>query len=101
MSYITSVERIAFERGYAIGYECGVEEEARRSQERMRSLILRQLNRKIGAIPNHVLTQIHSLSIEYLESLGEALLDFESIQNLTTWLENYRKKRKIKHDLLK
>ncbi|MBE9009764.1 DUF4351 domain-containing protein [Pseudanabaenaceae cyanobacterium LEGE 13415] len=98
---MTSVERIEFERGYAIGYERGVKEEAQRSQERMRSLILRQLNKKIGAIPNHVLTQIHSLSIEYLESLGEALVDFKSIQNLTTWLENHRKKRKTKRDLLK
>lgn len=39
MSYITDVERIAFGRGYAIGYERVIKEEARRSQERMGSLI--------------------------------------------------------------
>jgi len=94
MSYITDVERIAFGRGYAIGYERGVKEEARRSQERMRSLIIRQLNRKIGAISNHVLTQIHSSSIESLESLGEALLDFESLQDLNAWLKNHRRRAK-------
>lgn len=84
MPYITSVERIGFERGY----ERGIEEEAQRSLERERSLILRQLTRKVGTIPNPVLTQLNALSIERLESLGEALLDFESIEDLMAWLEN-------------
>jgi len=32
---------------------------------------------------------VRSLSIAQLESLGEALLDFNSIQDLTDWLDNY------------
>lgn len=75
MPYITSVERL--------GYERGVKEEAQRSLERERSLILRLLTRKFGTLPNPVLNQLKALSIERLESLGEALSDFESIKNLS------------------
>jgi hypothetical protein len=79
MPYITSVERI--------GYDRGVQEEAQRSLERERSLILRQLTRKVGSVSDHFLDRINSLSIEQLESLGEDLLDFGAIDDLTTWLE--------------
>ncbi|MBD1846900.1 DUF4351 domain-containing protein [Cyanobacteria bacterium FACHB-63] len=80
MPYITSVERIGFERG--------VKEEAQRSLERERAFILRLLNRKLGSIPDATITQINALSIEHLEALGEVLLDFESIKDLIAWLEN-------------
>jgi hypothetical protein len=33
-----------------------------------------------------VLTRIKGLSIEQLENLGEALLDFSSVADLETWL---------------
>ncbi|OUC14969.1 MAG: hypothetical protein B0A82_09285 [Alkalinema sp. CACIAM 70d] len=82
--YITSVERIGYDRGKIEGQM----EEAQRSLERERSLILRQLTRKVGAVPDHILDRINALSIEHLESLGEALLDFESIEDLTNWLNN-------------
>ena len=36
---------------------------------------------------DRTLEQINALSIAQLESLGEALLDFSSIADLTTWLE--------------
>ncbi len=90
MPYITSVERIGFERG--------VKEEAQRSLERSRSLILRQLTRKVGTIPDDTLAQINALLIERLELLGEALLDFESIDDLTAWLKQHTRKSK-KRDL--
>lgn len=80
MPYITSVERI--------GYDRGVKEEAQRSLERERAFILRLLNRKIGSIPDPTLTEINDLSIAELESLGEALLNFESIEDLSAWLGN-------------
>jgi hypothetical protein len=74
--YITSVERI--------GYDRGIQE----SLARERSLILRLLTRKIGSISDLTLDRINKLSIEQLESLGEALLDFGSIDDLTSWLGN-------------
>ena len=77
MPYVTSVEQI--------GYDRGIQE----SLERERSLILRLLNRKVGPIDNRTLNRINALSIEQLESLGEALLDFGSIDDLDNWLNNY------------
>ena len=74
MPYITSVEEIGYERGLEQGE---------------RSLILRQLNRRIGTIPDRTIDQINKLSITRLESLGEALLDFSAIEDLTTWIETY------------
>ena len=49
------------------------------------NLILRQLNRRIGEVSPQVCQKIESLSIEQLENLGEALLDFQSIEELEQW----------------
>jgi Domain of unknown function (DUF4351) len=70
MPYITSVEEIGFERG-------------------VRSLILRVLKHKFGSIPDRTIDRINKLSITRLESLGEALLDFSAIEDLTNWLETH------------
>ena len=74
MPYITSVEEIGYERGLEQGE---------------RSLILRQLNRRIGTIPDRTIDQINKLSLTRLESLGEALLDFSAIEDLANWLETH------------
>jgi hypothetical protein len=79
--YITSVERIGYDRGKVEGEESGVE-------KGQRSLILRQLSRKVGSISDRTLDRINLLSIEQLEFLGEALLDLESIDDLSNWLAN-------------
>ena len=50
------------------------------------SLILRLLNRRLGEISPTLDQQIQELSLEQLETLGEALLDFTSLTDLTTWL---------------
>jgi predicted transposase YdaD len=81
MPYITSVERIGYDRGLQEREEGGAIRQAR-------SLLLRQLNRKLGSIPDQTFTQINTLSIAQLDSLGDALLDFESMTDLTTWLDN-------------
>ncbi len=57
-------------------------------QEEGISLILRQLKRRFGTIPAEIETKIHKLPIEKLEELGEALLDFQSEQDLINWFEN-------------
>lgn len=51
-----------------------------------RSLVLRLLNRKLGELPSDAIAQIETLSLEQIESLGEALLDFEVIADLEAWL---------------
>ncbi|MEH2412697.1 DUF4351 domain-containing protein [Nostoc sp.] len=49
-------------------------------------LAIRQLNRHIGEIDTSLIERIQGLSIEQLENLGEALLDFCSVADLETWL---------------
>ncbi|AFZ29090.1 hypothetical protein Glo7428_0490 [Gloeocapsa sp. PCC 7428] len=55
-----------------------------------RSLVLRQLNRRVGELPQDLRTQIESLSLEQLENLAEALLDFQSITDIDAWLAENR-----------
>ena len=74
MPYITSVEEIGYDRG---------------KTEEAQSLILRLLNRKLGVLPDRPIDRINKLCITRLESLGEALLDFNTIEDLTTWLETH------------
>jgi Domain of unknown function (DUF4351) len=50
------------------------------------ALILRQLARRIGTIAPNIESQISTLSVSQLESLGEALLDFSSAVDLDEWL---------------
>jgi hypothetical protein len=71
MSYITTGERIGYERG---------------KQEQGQTLVLRLLQRRVGALPQEVRERIQTLSLEQLEALGEALLDFTAVEDLLNWL---------------
>jgi Domain of unknown function (DUF4351) len=70
MPYITSVERIGFERGL----------------QHERTLILRQLTRRVGDLPTDIATQVQALPLPQLEALGDALLDFNALSDLQAWL---------------
>jgi Domain of unknown function (DUF4351)/Putative restriction endonuclease len=70
--------------------ESNLEQERQRSLSRQRSLLLRQLHRKLTTIPNNLLTQIDRLSVAQLEALSEALFDFGAIDDLTVWLYNQK-----------
>ncbi|MBE9032424.1 Rpn family recombination-promoting nuclease/putative transposase [filamentous cyanobacterium LEGE 11480] len=59
-------------------------DEGREEGERL--LVLRLLQKKVGNLDESVSAQIAGLSFEQLESLGEALLDFSTIEDLTSWL---------------
>ena len=61
------------------GIEKGRIEEAQR-------LAIRQLRRRIGAVPEEREAQIRRLSIETVEDLAEALLDFAGPADLESWL---------------
>jgi predicted transposase YdaD len=71
MPYITSVEQIGLERGCKEG-QC--------------ALILRLLTHRIGEVPAELSAQIEALPLAQLESLGVALLDFASLNDLQAWL---------------
>lgn len=50
------------------------------------SFVTRQLTRRLGTIAPEMQTQIQTLSVEELENLGEALLDFSEPGDLANWL---------------
>jgi Domain of unknown function (DUF4351) len=81
MPYVTSVEQIGFDRGRQIGGEEGVE-------KGQRSLVSLLLEQKFGGLSEQLNDRVSSLSPEQLRALAIALLRFESIDDLTTWLEN-------------
>ncbi|MEN9224311.1 MAG: DUF4351 domain-containing protein, partial [Thermostichus sp. DRC_bins_24] len=56
-------------------------------QQEAAHLTLRQLRQKVGSLPVELETQIRSLPVERLEELGLALLEFETLADLTSWLE--------------
>ncbi|EAW43223.1 hypothetical protein N9414_00560 [Nodularia spumigena CCY9414] len=66
-----------------------IKEEGREEgrEEGERSLVLRQLTRRVGELPQEVRSRVETLSLEQLENLGEALLDFSSMADLQVWLE--------------
>ena len=84
MPYITSVEQI--------GYDRGVKEADDRLLERLleaqRSIVLRLLSGKFGTIAPRLEEQIKGLPVEQLDMLTDALLGFESVADLTTWLDS-------------
>ncbi len=53
------------------------------------TLVLRLLARRIGHISPETLDRIQQLPLALLEDLGEALLDFGSMQDLTDWLQDH------------
>ncbi|MBW4672451.1 MAG: Rpn family recombination-promoting nuclease/putative transposase [Cyanomargarita calcarea GSE-NOS-MK-12-04C] len=59
-------------------------EEGREQGEK--SLVLRQLSRRVGELPQFVRSRVESLCLEQLENLGEALLDFQGMADLEAWL---------------
>jgi len=65
-----------------------LEWEQQTKQQGERSLILRQLARRVGEVPEEMRSQISQLSTDQLEQLGEALLDFSTSADLKAWLAN-------------
>jgi hypothetical protein len=78
VTYVTNAEKFGFERGIEQGIERGEQ-----------LLISRQLNQKLGGIPDEIIAQIQVLSVSDLESLGGALLDFTQLSDLENWLRSH------------
>ncbi|MCY6490812.1 Rpn family recombination-promoting nuclease/putative transposase [Leptolyngbya sp. GGD] len=57
-------------------------------QEEGRSLILKLLNRRFDNLSPEITAQVQAFSIEQVEALGEALLDFTQIEELMAWLDH-------------
>ncbi|HLP87939.1 MAG TPA: DUF4351 domain-containing protein, partial [Nostocaceae cyanobacterium] len=52
-----------------------------------RKIVLRILTKRFGEVPEELKSQIEKLSLEQLETLGEDLLDFVSLDDLAAWLK--------------
>jgi hypothetical protein len=50
------------------------------------ALICRQIKKRFGDINDRLQARIKSLSLEQLESLGESLFDFDSLDDVSVWL---------------
>lgn len=73
--------------GRAEGLEQGLEEgliQGRTAGER--AIVIKQLIRKLGSLSPEVTAKVNVLSLEQLETLAEALLDFTSVGDLESWL---------------
>lgn len=72
------------QRGQQQGLQQG--QQQGRQQEAL-SLVIRLLNRRLGTIDSALIERVQRLTIEQLEGLGEALLDFADVADLLAWLE--------------
>jgi predicted transposase YdaD len=71
--------RLEETRVYREAKEEGREEGREEEGQRQRSLFLRLLTRCVGKLPKKVKLRIDRLSLDDLEKLGDAFLDFESL----------------------
>lgn len=65
----------------AKGFQRGIQKE--------KALVLRQLKRRIGLVAPELQSQVEALSLDKLEDLGEALLDFGLEADLQAWLQTH------------
>lgn len=56
-------------------------------QQGERALVLRLLARRVGTMPAEVIAQVEALSLPELETLGEALLEFSTLEEVRAWLQ--------------
>jgi predicted transposase/invertase (TIGR01784 family) len=79
----TRVYQEAKQEGRQEGRQEGLQEGR---QEGEIHLLIRQLSRRFGKISDRRVQVINSLTLEQLDDLGEALLDFGELADLDNWL---------------
>jgi predicted transposase YdaD len=88
--YINQVFRRDLMQGSVIYDQIFQEGEARgeaRGEVRWkRELLIKQLTRRVGVLSAETTGRIEGLSLERVEDLGVALLDFASVDDLVGWL---------------
>jgi hypothetical protein len=62
-----------------------------RRQEAL-SLVMRLLNRRLGEVNPAAIERVRGLSIEQLEELGVALLDFSNVADLMAWFDQQERR---------
>lgn len=79
MALMTSWQEVGIAQGMAQGMAQGI-------TEGKEALVMRQIRRRLGAVPAQAAARLPLLSAEQLDELGEALLDFETAADLESWL---------------
>jgi flagellar biosynthesis/type III secretory pathway protein FliH len=73
----------AVQEGLTRGLQQGIQQGRQQGEA---YLLLRQLQRRFGEIPQNLEETIRNLPVERLEDLGLALLDFNTLTDLDNWL---------------
>jgi predicted transposase YdaD len=73
----------AVQQGVQQGIQQGIQQGRQQGEA---YLLLRQLQRRFGEIPQNLEETIRNLPVERLEDLGLALLDFNTLTDLDNWL---------------
>ena len=107
MEYISGMERRAIERGLRQGMQQGMQQGVQQGlqqgllqgiqqgqRQSAATIILRLLNRRLGALTPTGIKRIESLSVTQLETLTDALLDFSTMSDLNKWLRENGKSAK-------
>jgi predicted transposase/invertase (TIGR01784 family) len=81
----TRVYREAMAEGEVLGLERG---KAEGKAEGERALVLKLLNRRLGKVSTKLQKRVNGLSLEKVELLGEALLDFTGVADLERFLDS-------------
>ena len=55
--------------------------------EERQAIVLRQLNRKVGQLPEELRARVAALAPKTLLTLSEALLDFTAQSDLLVWID--------------
>jgi predicted transposase YdaD len=67
----------------------GRQEGRQEGHQRQIRLVMRLLIRRLGTVAEAHQEQVAALSFDDLGALGEALLDFNGVEDLTAWLETH------------
>lgn len=84
-----------FQKGEQRGVQQGLQQGLQQGMEQgEKRVALRQLERKFGQISRTARQQIEKLVAEQLEALCDALLDFQTKEDLTRWLKQHAPARR-------
>ena len=83
MRYVTSVERLAIQRGIQQGEQIGEQRgELRGAQKGEAAVIQRLLTKRFGSLNAETLTRLQTAPCEQLESWAENLLDAATLDEV-------------------
>lgn len=79
MAYVSEFERQAIDKGMQAGMQQGVQQGMQQGEC---SLLVRQLTRRFGALPEWAKTRLHQANTDLLETWGERVLDARSLEEV-------------------